>query len=403
MYQRQAQGLASLGRGPDTELVHMTKNEVNALDDLAKGLGYAGLPTNPQTGLPEAGIFDSLAPILIGAGAAALAPFTGGGSLAAFLSSPLLMGGTAALGAGIASGFDLSEMAKYGLGVASGASIAGGLGAAGSAPTGAAAGSPIPASNVAGERLLSGTGQALTEGQIQQQAAKGLTEKAAQELTQAQLGTATRQLATSGADPGVIFNFTPEVGKQQFAAMGKGLLDPKLAAQTVGKAPLFAGAGSLAADAYGQEYGFDPVPVRRNNFMPYPEGGFMPPERTSIDPFQGIVSPLSSEERLFFDPGPFTSPGFVEAKQGGMLTGLGDGMSDDIMLPIKGAEKGDPTIAAVSTDEFIVPADVVSGLGNGSSSAGAKQLYAMMDRVRDKRTGKESQPQEIKARKMLPA
>ena len=74
MYQRQAQGLASLGRGPDTELVHMTPREVGALNTLARQNGLDGLPTNPQTGLPEAGIFDSLAPILIGATSAALAP-----------------------------------------------------------------------------------------------------------------------------------------------------------------------------------------------------------------------------------------------------------------------------------------------------------------------------------------
>ena len=36
MYQREAQGLASLGRGPDTELVHMTQGEVGALDNLAR-------------------------------------------------------------------------------------------------------------------------------------------------------------------------------------------------------------------------------------------------------------------------------------------------------------------------------------------------------------------------------
>ena len=55
-----------------------------------------------------------------------------------------------------------------------------------------------------------------------------------------------------------------------------------------------------------------------------------------------------------------------------------------------------------SGDEFVVPADVVSGLGNGSTSAGAKQLYAMMDNVRNTRTGKKSQPREINARKMMP-
>ena len=92
-----ARGLASLGRGPDTELVHMTPREVGALDTMARRNGLNGLPTNPQTGLPEAGIFDSIAPILIGAGAAAAAPFTAGtslGFLAPLLSSPLAMGGT---------------------------------------------------------------------------------------------------------------------------------------------------------------------------------------------------------------------------------------------------------------------------------------------------------------------
>ena len=85
--------------------------------------------------------------------------------------------------------------------------------------------------------------------------------------------------------------------------------------------------------------------------------------------------------------------------QGGLLRGPGDGMSDDIMLPITGSRD----IAAVSPDEFVVPADVVSGLGNGSTSAGAKQLYGMMDRVRDARTGKTAQPRAIDAGKMMPA
>ena len=443
MYQRQAQGLASLGRGPDTELVHMTKNEVNALDDLAKGLGYAGLPTNPQTELPEAGIFDSILPILIGAGAAAAAPFTAGTSLAALgplLANPLIVGGASALGAGIASGFDLSEMAKYGLGVASGSSLAGGLMGAGSG-TAAAKTAGASAEQIAAETSRQAAEQAARKAAEEGAksfaggAAKGVLNPAQQadllanakqfySLGAPQVAEVTGKTLPAGVAAGMpvlpgqaggleiarIASSTPftteSLGRSQLGNISRAFSSTEgLTAipKAVGTAPLLAGAGSLAADAYGQEYGFEPVEPKRSGFMPYPEGGFMPPERTSIDPFQGIVSPLSSEERLFFDPGPFTSPGFVEAKQGGMLTGLGDGMSDDIMLPIKGAEKGDPTIAAVSTDEFIVPADVVSGLGNGSSSAGAKQLYAMMDRVRDKRTGKESQPQEIKARKMLPA
>ena len=59
--------------------------------------------------------------------------------------------------------------------------------------------------------------------------------------------------------------------------------------------------------------------------------------------------------------------------------------------------------AALSENEFVIPADVVSGLGNGSSDAGAQQLYAMMDRVRKARTGTEKMGKEIKAERLMPA
>ena len=72
----------------------------------------------------------------------------------------------------------------------------------------------------------------------------------------------------------------------------------------------------------------------------------------------------------------------------GLITGVGNsGMADDLLGSIGNKEK-----IAVSQDEFIVPADVVSGLGDGSSDAGSKELYAMMDRVRQKRTGTTKQP-----------
>ena len=76
------------------------------------------------------------------------------------------------------------------------------------------------------------------------------------------------------------------------------------------------------------------------------------------------------------------------AQTEGLVEGVGNGgMDDDIMGTIGGKEK-----IAVSQDEFIVPADVVSGIGDGSSNAGAKELYAMMDRVREERTGTTKQP-----------
>ena len=79
------------------------------------------------------------------------------------------------------------------------------------------------------------------------------------------------------------------------------------------------------------------------------------------------------------------------------LRGPMDGMADTIPASIDGK---DP--AALSGGEFVVPADIVSGLGNGNSDAGAKNLYAMMDKIRQARTGMKKQPPSIDPNKMLP-
>ena len=80
------------------------------------------------------------------------------------------------------------------------------------------------------------------------------------------------------------------------------------------------------------------------------------------------------------------------------LSGGGDGMSDSIPATIGGTQE-----ARLADGEFVIPADVVSHLGNGSSKAGAKQLYSMMDRVRKARTGNEKQGRQIKPNKLMPA
>jgi len=86
---------------------------------------------------------------------------------------------------------------------------------------------------------------------------------------------------------------------------------------------------------------------------------------------------------------------------GGMprfLSGGGDGMSDSIKASINGSQE-----ARLADGEFVVPADVVSHIGNGSSKAGAKQLYSMMDRVRQARVGTKKQGKQINPRKYLAA
>lgn len=89
--------------------------------------------------------------------------------------------------------------------------------------------------------------------------------------------------------------------------------------------------------------------------------------------------------------------GYAEGGIPRFLSGGGDGMSDSINAKIEGTQE-----ARLADGEFVIPADVVSHLGNGSSKAGAKQLYDMMDRVRKARTGNVKQGKQIKPTKFMP-
>ena len=93
------------------------------------------------------------------------------------------------------------------------------------------------------------------------------------------------------------------------------------------------------------------------------------------------------------------SGGIAQLAVGGkLLRGDGDGMSDGIRANIDGRQE-----ARLADGEFVVPADVVSHLGNGSTDAGAKQLYSMMDRVRQARVGNKKQGKQINPAKYMMA
>jgi hypothetical protein len=94
----------------------------------------------------------------------------------------------------------------------------------------------------------------------------------------------------------------------------------------------------------------------------------------------------------------------VQAAQGGLMAAKGtylrgntDGMADELNTSIEGKQP-----AKLSHGEFVVPADVVSHLGNGNSDAGAKKLYQMMDRIRVARTGTKKQGKQINPDKFMP-
>jgi hypothetical protein len=86
---------------------------------------------------------------------------------------------------------------------------------------------------------------------------------------------------------------------------------------------------------------------------------------------------------------------------GRLLRGPGDGVSDSIPASIGGKRP-----ARLADGEFVVPARIVSELGNGSTEAGARKLYAMLDRIqagRKKTVGKGKVAANSRASKHLPA
>jgi hypothetical protein len=128
------------------------------------------------------------------------------------------------------------------------------------------------------------------------------------------------------------------------------------------------------------------------------DGDVVPlPVKTPFTP-----TPIMSPEDLV--PYPTTQPvqtkaqgGLLGLAEGRYLRGKTDGMADELPSSIDGKQP-----AALSHGEFVIPADVVSHLGNGNSDAGADVLYKMMDRVRQARTGNKKQGKQINPEKFTP-
>jgi hypothetical protein len=161
---------------------------------------------------------------------------------------------------------------------------------------------------------------------------------------------------------------------------------------------------------------FNPTRVVPNVYQPrYAQGGIAalagggyPMGRQDNTQFATPTQmPMSAEVlRADYEPMDMARGGIAGYSLGGyaaggnprLLKGPGDGMSDDIPATIANKQP-----ARLADGEFVVPADVVSHLGNGSTDAGAKHLYKMMDKVRKARTGKKAQGKQIKSERFLPA
>ena len=150
-----------------------------------------------------------------------------------------------------------------------------------------------------------------------------------------------------------------------------------------------------------------PTPANRNNSEDSTQGGnntaFAPP--SGVAGFRPAVVPADpNATNEIVDPNNFVGGvatmaggGIANAGQGYYLGGATDGMADLVPASIDGQQE-----ARLSDGEFVIPADVVSHLGNGNSDAGAKQLHSMMDTVRKARTGREEQGIQIDPNKFMP-
>lgn len=180
-----------------------------------------------------------------------------------------------------------------------------------------------------------------------------------------------------------------EGGRQYFT-------DPRFAAQGDAEG-LAAAQAASAGQAAGIQAAYQPSPTPAPN--PYAGKmnlGFNKPRQVPAAPAAGLPAVVTPEQ--------FAQQGGIKMAQGGIadagryLAGKTDGMADEIQTSIDGEQP-----ALLSHGEFVIPADVVSHLGNGNSEAGAEKLYEMMDRIRMARTGTKEQGKEINADKFLAA
>jgi len=130
------------------------------------------------------------------------------------------------------------------------------------------------------------------------------------------------------------------------------------------------------------------------NWNPEPVAKTGTPAETTTPP-AGLAA-VPTQEQLM-DPNFKFGMASGGIASGRYLRGETDGMADKIPSSIDGDQP-----AALSHGEFVIPADVVSHLGNGNSDAGADKLYQMMDRIRQARTGTKEQGKKINPDKFMP-
>lgn len=389
-----AQHLASKGRGPDTMLVHMAPGEVKSLQQIAMANG-GSLTINPQTGLPEAGFLSRLLPVIAGA---ALTATGVGAPMAA-----LLVGG----GTGLATG-SLNKGLMAGLGAFGGAGLMGGLTGAGASAVGDAAGQlagPVGSGEYgfAANQAIANKGALGLAGE----GIKGLGTEAGRAAFMQNIGGGSGLLkyGASAASPLLMgdeekssapgIKATTPYPAQQF---NSGMISPT----PQGDVPAYAD--------MGQNFGSERRYFNPSYSAVTPSPVMMPTTQMPVMAAAGgtveDMSMRNQAQMMMANGGQMYAAGGIShlgdySDGGRLLRGPGDGVSDSIPATIANKRP-----ARLADGEFVVPARIVSELGNGSTEAGARKLYAMMDRVQQRRAktvGKGKVAVNSRAEKLLPA
>jgi hypothetical protein len=401
-----AQNLADRGRKGDSMLVHMAPEEVAGLRALARAQG-TDMTINPRTGLPEAfslrKLFKAASFIL------PFIPIPGLFGMSSLLTKSILSG--VAAGASAKGGFDFKQALGGGLR----AYALGSLGEKmGGAPT--PDGAPTVPTTTVGE-------------------AAGAVDAAAVSAPQVTVPGVDGDISLAGSYTGrAIPASLPGAPQYEFSVQGPDVGGAGVSVPISLDAPFSPGDPTV------------PRPEGTPSFVT-PEGqGFGKPITKGFDIAAAGIGGLSLEKaaeeqrkydmeatairqedeerkRRFDELFARTLGSVRTAKAGGtinlakggmsymegggttdvtgeprMVQGMGDGMSDSVPATIEGVQE-----ARLANDEFVIPADVVADIGNGSSNAGAKKLYNAMDRIRKARHGTTKQPPEIRAERLMPA
>lgn len=481
-----AKHLAAHGRGEDKVLVHMTKDEVKSLNDLAMAHG-GSLTINPQTGLPEAGFLSAILPMALGAGlmmVPGMQAYAAAGIVGALKT---------------AQSGSLKEGLMAGLGAYGGASMAGSFGAAGSpaltTPTPTVTPAPTPIS--AGLSQVGAAPASIADAANSVTAVPGASPMLGAPTPAPVAPTAVGPnvpLGAPGATTAPGFSNLPSAAARGSAISSGASFGNAADWASQNKLAALGTAGSVASGMQperptpaapdkdmGQRYVFSgnktqPLPapdVPSYEDMLTKQGNFGRQQNYFVNPTYTPISPEEAKGLYHFASGgpienmsnndaigantmypmanmttssfatPYQTPqstnmmsamapsgggtvgmmsgepnmqgtrlatgGISDAHYnlggysdgGRLLRGPGDGVSDSIPATI-----GHKQPARLADGEFVVPARIVSELGNGSTEAGARKLYAMMDRVqaaRKKTVGKNKVAHNSRADKYLPA